>query len=386
MSDKCNYLYLEDEVSNCHSFIFHMDISFYLSVTEYARHSGGNIEGQRPVLKSQSARIIRDQMTTDFRNGGVLPPVVIGMVDPEFDENNVKTIEDIYKYIDDNKKSICIIDGMQRTEAMINAGVNTPRNVRVELWLVESLNKLIYRMLVLNTGQVPWTMQKQLEVVMNPVIKTIQSKVPGIELPTTEDAQRRTQAGKFQASKIIESFLVFGARSEKINTRDSIAEEYAKLDFIESSSKQEILDAYIEFLRRIYALDVQLCRINRDNSPSGKFKKGCDILGSQPALIGITTAFAIKILGRPKLVLSAEQQTKNMRNILSNFDEFIERLEGMNEQELTEFINLESLNSMSPSSASTKVGDQERQFFKGAFNVLLEDEFKVPNMDVCWGH
>lgn len=386
MSDNCNYLYLEDEVSNCHSYIFHMDITDYLSMTEYARNAGGNIEGQRPVLKSQSARIIRDQMTTDFRNGGVLPPVVIGMVDPNFDASKVIEIEDIYQYIDVNKESLCIIDGMQRTEAMINAEITAPRNVRVELWLVKSLNRLIYRMLVLNTGQVPWTMQKQLEVVMNPVIKTIKNKVPGIELPTTEDAQRRTQAGKFQASKVIESFLVFGARSEKIYTRDSIAEEYAKLDFIESSSKQELLDAYIDFLRRIYALDVQFCRVNRDNSTSGKFKKGCDILGSQPAFIGITTAFAIKILGRPKLDLSSEIQTKNMKIILSNFDEFIERLEGMSEQELTEFVNLEALNSMSPSSASTKVGDQERQFFKGAFNVLIEDEFKVPNMDVCWGH
>jgi len=363
-----------------------MEIASYLSVTEYARQSGGNIDGQRPVLKSQSARIIRDQMTADFRNGGVLPPVVIGMVDPNFNLSAIKTPDDIYKYIDTNRKVLCIIDGMQRTEAMINAGVTAPRNVRVELWLVESLNKLIYRMLVLNTGQVPWTMQKQLEVVMNPVIKTIQSKIPGIELPTTEDAQRRTQAGKYQASKIIESFLVFGARSEKINTRDSIAEEYAKLDFIESSSKQELLDTYIDFLRRIYELDVQLCRINKDNSTSGKFKKGSDILGSQPALIGITTAFAIKILGRPKLDLSAEQQNKNKISILSNFDRFIVRLESMNEQELTEFVNLEALNSMSPSSASTKVGDQERQFFKGAFNVLLEDEFNVPNMDVCWGH
>lgn len=386
MPNNCNYLYLEDEVSNCHSFISHMEISSYLSVTEYARQSGGNIDGQRPVLKSQSARIIRDQMTADFRNGGVLPPVVIGMVDPNFNLSAIKTPDDIYKYIDTNRKVLCIIDGMQRTEAMINAGVTAPRNVRVELWLVESLNKLIYRMLVLNTGQVPWTMQKQLEVVMNPVIKTIQSKIPGIELPTTEDAQRRTQAGKYQASKIIESFLVFGARSEKINTRDSIAEEYAKLDFIESSSKQELLDTYIDFLRRIYELDVQLCRINKDNSTSGKFKKGSDILGSQPALIGITTAFAIKILGRPKLDLSAEQQNKNKISILSNFDRFIVRLESMNEQELTEFVNLEALNSMSPSSASTKVGDQERQFFKGAFNVLLEDEFNVPNMDVCWGH
>ncbi|QVK24431.1 hypothetical protein KHX94_08130 [Shewanella dokdonensis] len=300
--------------------------------------------------------------------------------------NNISSSGDIYKYIKENRDSLCIIDGMQRTEAMIRARNCMERYIRVELWLVRSLNKLIYRMLVLNTGQVPWTMQRQLEVVMVPVIKRIQGSIDNIELPTTNDVQRRTQPGKFQASKIIESFLVFGSRSEKVNTRDAIAEEYVKLDFIESSSKQEILDVYIEFLKRIVNLDFQFGRIDSKNENYRKFKKGCDILGSQPALIGITTAFAIKILGRPKLDYEPEKQRKNMDVIIGGFDGFIDKLKSMNVNELSDFVNLQALNAMSPSSASTKIGDQERTFFKGAFNVLIEENFDIPNMDVCWGH
>lgn len=386
MTSEPKFIYMEDAVSKCHSYIFHMILNDYINITKHARENSGNISGQRNVLKSASAKLIRSQMTTDFSKGGVLPPVVIGLVDNEFNSSQITNMDSFTAYLNSKANDLCIIDGMQRTQAMLDAGESfLSREIRVELWLSESLNKLIYRMLVLNTGQVPWTMQRQLEVVLFPVIKEIKIRIPEIELPTTNDEQRRTQPGKFQASKIIESFLVFGSRSEKANTRDAIAEEYTKLDFIESSSKQEILDFFISFLERIVKMDRQFCRITSTEA-SGKFKKGVDILGSHPALIGITTAFAIKVLGRPKMDYDSQKQLTNMHNILSYFDSFINKMESMSEQEIVEFVNLGELNYRCPSSASTKIGDQERAFFKDAFNVLIQDDFNVPNMNVCWGH
>lgn len=377
---------MEDSVSKCHSYIYHMKLGDYIEITRFARDNSGNLNGQRNVLKSASAKLIRNQMTTDFSKGSVLPPVVIGLVDNDFNSSKITNMEDLISYLNSNSNELCIIDGMQRTQAMLDAGENfLSREIRVELWLSESLNKLIYRMLVLNTGQVPWTMQRQLEVVLFPVVKEIKRKIPGIELPTTNDEQRRTQPGKFQASKIIEAFLVFGSRSEKANTRDVIAEEYTKLDFIESSSKQEILDFFTKYLERVVRMDHQFCRITSAEE-SGKFKRGVDILGSQPALIGITTAFAIKVLGRPKMDYNSSKQLSNMEVVLSQFDTFIKKMEDMSNDEVIHFINLGELNHRCPSSASTKIGDQERAFFKDSFNVLIQEEFSVPNMNVCWGH
>jgi len=386
MTNEPKYIYMEDSVSKCHSYIYHMKLGDYIEITRFARDNSGNLNGQRNVLKSASAKLIRNQMTTDFSKGSVLPPVVIGLVDNDFNSSKITNMEDLISYLNSNSNELCIIDGMQRTQAMLDAGENfLSREIRVELWLSESLNKLIYRMLVLNTGQVPWTMQRQLEVVLFPVVKEIKRKIPGIELPTTNDEQRRTQPGKFQASKIIEAFLVFGSRSEKANTRDVIAEEYTKLDFIESSSKQEILDFFTKYLERVVRMDHQFCRITSAEE-SGKFKRGVDILGSQPALIGITTAFAIKVLGRPKMDYNSSKQLSNMEVVLSQFDTFIKKMEDMSNDEVIHFINLGELNHRCPSSASTKIGDQERAFFKDSFNVLIQEEFSVPNMNVCWGH
>jgi len=386
MTTKSDYIHLADSVSKCYSFIFHIKLKEYLDLIHQARENSGNLDGQRLVIKSQSAKIIREQMTSDFSQGGVLPPVVIGLVDKHFHQNEFESASDIIAHLSGKKEQLCIIDGMQRTQAMINAGEEClDKTIRVELWLANSLNRLIYRMLVLNTGQVPWTMQRQLEVVLYPIIKEIKENVQDIELPTTNDEKRRTQPGKFQASKVIESYLVFGSRSEKANTRDAIAGEYAKLDFIESSSKQELLGMYIEFLKRLVKLDLQFSRI-MNKEEVGKFKKGIDVLGSHPALIGITTAFAIKILGRPKMDYSSDIQETKFKKIMNNFDQYILKLENMGEDELADFINLSDLNSRNPSSASSKIGDQERTFFKQSFNVLIEESFDVPNMNVCWGH
>lgn len=38
-----------------------------------------------------------------------------------------------------------------------------------EFWLAKSVRALVYRMLVLNTGQVPWTLSRQLGVVFEPL-------------------------------------------------------------------------------------------------------------------------------------------------------------------------------------------------------------------------
>ncbi|QVK24432.1 hypothetical protein KHX94_08135 [Shewanella dokdonensis] len=56
MNNGCDFMYLSDNVSNCHSFIFNIKLADYLEVTDLARTSGGNIDGQRLVLKSQSAK------------------------------------------------------------------------------------------------------------------------------------------------------------------------------------------------------------------------------------------------------------------------------------------------------------------------------------------
>ncbi|MCG6347028.1 hypothetical protein K6U40_16240 [Vibrio fluvialis] len=382
------FIYLKDNVSNCHSVIIHLKLKDYLNLVKPAYEHEGNIQGQRAALSSASAKKVREQMIKDFQNGSVLPPVVIGIVDHGFEQALLNPIDKFLTYIEEKQEDICIIDGMQRTTAMILSEVeDTDREIRVEFWIAESTNDLIYRMLVLNTGQVPWTMKRQLEVVLKPIIKELCQKVPNLTLIESNDLKRRKNPGEFQAEKIIESFLVFGARSEKVNKKDIIANEYTKLEFIESSSKQEILDFYSSVLKRFVRLDELFSRdIELDNNEPTKLKKGFDLFTSQPFLIGITVSFAIKILGRPKQNYSKEKQQKNLDKILNSFDDFLEKLNNLDQENLANFIALDELNALLPTSTSARIGDVERDFFKNSFNVLIEEDFDIENMSICWSH
>ncbi|HAS6182206.1 TPA: hypothetical protein I7160_02220 [Vibrio vulnificus] len=387
-----NFIYLEDSVSKCHSIMMHVSLSAYLGLINEAYEDDGKLYGQRSALTSASAKKVREQMRHDFTNGSVLPPVVIGLIDSSFNENVIKSEETLIEYIKSMRPALCIIDGMQRTTAMREALQENEdlanRTIRVEFWITDTTSNLIYRMLVLNTGQVPWNTKRQLEVVLKPIINDIENSIDLITLIESNDGKRRTRAGEFQADKILESFLVYGARSEKANKKDIIAEEYTKLEFIESSSKNQLLETYISILKRIVELDVifSSCTPNENEFSSFKFKKGLDLFTSQPLFIGMTVAFAIKTLGRPKQDYSKERQEQNLAKLLAGLDKFIVNLRDLTPEQLEKFIAFDSLAEQLPSSTSSRIGDVEREFFKSAFNVLIEEDFDISSMDLCWSN
>lgn len=61
-------------------------------------------------------------------------------------------------------------------------------------------------MLILNTGQVPWDIKRQLETIYEPILARIQEDVPNIDVLGIDRSQRRTEAGQYQGSKLIEFF------------------------------------------------------------------------------------------------------------------------------------------------------------------------------------
>jgi len=331
-------------------------------------------------------------MMTDFLEGGVLPPVVIGVVEPKLNLDLTRVDKDqLILFLLDVKDCICIIDGMQRTTAMkeavsANAGDDIQnRQIRIEVWVAMSVTKLIYRMLVLNTGQLPWSLRRQLEVVMLPIRKELSDSIGGLTLMESNDSGRRTRPGEFQADKILELFLIFGARSEKADTRDFISEEFLKLDFIESASKSELLSDYIAIFKVLVSLDVVLARL-KPLGAERRFDKGLDLFSSQPLVAGLICALAQKIYGRPGADYETARQRNNFRKIVSDFESFVRHLSGLDEEKLEKFMRLDTLNSLlgNKTSVSTKIGDMERAYFRDAFSVLVSEGFDVKDMEICW--
>ena len=146
--------YLHDQRGNCFSFMLKVNFPSYNKLIERAYQNRGGIEGQRGTLKSSTAIRIRKRMIDDIAKGTVLPPVVIGAAidDVDFALFSEMNDDQMIGWLIKNADDLSLIDGMQRTTAMVEAAKEhdlTNYELRLEFWLAKSVNNLIYRMLVL---------------------------------------------------------------------------------------------------------------------------------------------------------------------------------------------------------------------------------------------
>ena len=376
---------VKDKRSNCLSCMGITTIQDYIKYIEDIYKIKGGIEGQRDALRTSSAIKIRKRMVEDIVKGTVLPPVVLGLLLSHEDFIKINTAEpnkDVILEILSNAsdENISLIDGMQRTTAIIEAFKMSEdianNDLRVEIWIVENLNNLMYRMLVLNTGQVPWTIRRQLEVVYGSLLKTIKNSVPEIEIYAIDDSKYRTDGGQYQGESIIELFIVFGSRKEKVNIKERVAEEFTRLDFIESTDKSDLLSMFIRCLQIMYKVDKAFTRFE---SAEGK-----DLFKSQPARIGFMAALAIEIFGRPGNDRGEEAQLKILNRIENEVDDFIALVDKLTKEELEAFLALNILNECLNDHNPSKVGDFERTFFKEAFYALIQEHFNTQSMVLSW--
>jgi len=355
-----------------------------------AHDQRGGITGQRDVLKTTTAKRIRERMIADIRKGAVLPPVVIGVVIA--DTGGAKLKGD--KWLDQKtflssiaEKEISIIDGMQRTASLIEAGdIDSDvlgREMRVEFWVAQSVRALIYRMLVLNTGQVPWTLARQLSVVYAPLLQEIKKHVKNLDRIFTPDKPgRRVGGGQFSSDSLVELYLAFSLRKTNIDARESLSEEFSRLDFVDNLSDDAFQGHFYQALSTLVALDLSFERCDGERTP-GRFTRGKDIFGSQPARIGFMVAVAQNVVGRPGLDRTSADRNTRMKSITKNANILIAKLSKLNEVKIRDFLKLDVLSEVLDKKVG-QVGRYERAVFNEAFKVLIDENFDVPNMEPCW--
>ena len=381
---------LEDKRTGCLSITHVTNIGEYLQLVENVYKDQGGIQGQRSPLKTKTGIRIRNRMIDDIGKGAILPPIVLGATldDTQFvqaQQLNDRTLMTFLSSI--GSDSISIIDGIQRTTALIDAKKKTDisqQPLRIEVWLSRSVNSLIYRMLVLNTGQVPWDIKRQLETVYKPILKEVKEKVPNIDVFQLDDNERRKASSQYQSSKIIEYFLAFSSRKTNIDIKEKVAEDFARMEASESTSDTHFLERYIEVLSLLSKLDNAFSKYKSNSlEETGKFKSGKDIFTSAPAGIGFVAAAAVHIYGHPGFVTSPDDAQANLDNMLIRVNLVIESLEAKSAEEVEEFLDLLGLNERL-NRRSGKVGEFEREFFFKAFSVLLTQGNQLQSMEPCW--
>lgn len=389
-----NPMVLEDKRSHCLSVLMTTNAQKYLDFVGSVYQQRGGIEGQRAPLKTKTGQRIRKRMVEDIKEGSILPPIVVGAVldSDQFEKARKITENDEFEtFINTlSEDQLSIIDGMQRTTAILDAhnekGISS-HPVRIELWLATNINSLIYRMLVLNTGQVPWDMQRQLQTVYQPILSDIKKKIPDVEVFLVDDSSRRSQPGQYRGSKIIEYFLAFSSRKVHVDIKEKVAEDFARLDATEATSHSTFLPFFIDSLQLMISLDYEFSRYQPSETEVGfvgKIRGGKDIFTSAPAGIGFMAACAVSIYGHPGFPTNPDAiATENIKKLKDAVETIVALLKTKDPTQILDFLDLPGLNERL-SRKSGKVGEFEREFYFKAFLAMFEYSNNLNSMEPCW--
>lgn len=385
----------KDERSKCLSILTDMSLEEYKNLAEPAFDNKGEFEGQRGVItKSAAAVRIRKRMQDDFCRGAIFPQVVLGIQSSmdfwhSLKEGEKYNSKEVFKGC-----TISIIDGMQRSNIYFrNYKGNEEKKIRVEFWIANNGEKLLYRMLVLNTGQTPWNTRRQVEVIYGNLSKNIEDELYNqypelfdkVDIYGIDDGKRRTQAGKYHKSSIIELYLGYNIRNVKINVSDELAEEYQRFDMMESIEKEQSFQNFVCILGMMCKLDLAFAKWGKNSEISGQFSEGKDIFGSSTACIGFVVASAEYIMGKISVERKAEDIMKRKQKYIDQMKLVLKRLDEEVIQN-NDFLSLDILNSVCASLPKSRIGDEMRRLFKDAFLSLLkyEDIYEIHSLEVFW--
>lgn len=376
---------LYDRRSNCYSVLSEFPIQNYLDW--YDRYGEKNsLEEQRDVVRSTSANKIRARLIDDLTQGAVIPPIVLGLsINDSFDVNN----NNIHTLIINHIEEATVIDGIQRTEAIKQAADKAPTiqdtKIRIEFWISFSPINLIYRMLILNTGQLPWSVKRQLDVVYKPFIKILSEKVKGIRTYTEKDSERRKGPGEYQVNYIIELFLAFTSRRETVNTQDKLAEDFARLELIEATATNVDSELFMKSIQLMVNLDKAVAAYNGESvSNDQQFKKGLDLFTKLPPQIGFIVAISKKVLGLAgSTPIGDDEKNRRMDEIVCGVEKIVNKLSSMDQEQMSDFLAFDILNERYSSFPRSGIGEKQRMFFRRSFTELIDNKFDI-SMREAW--
>lgn len=388
---------LLDEKSACSSILAEINVGNYLELIELAYDEQGKISGQRDKLKTTSGVRIRNRMTEDFRSKAILPPVVLGLVVDQNEFGDIKKIQDleglnnlISAY---DRSKISIIDGMQRTTVYKDTKEETKDFViRVEFWIAFKTESLTYRMLVLNTGQVPWNLRRQVEVVYAPLLKEIEertyefySELNGkINLYAIDDNSRRAKPGDYHKNDIVELYIHYGLRKEKIDTANILAEDFSRLDMIEAMANKSFFNDFIHVFSLLCKLDFAISEnLNSPLDNAGKVSNGRNLFDSKPARAGFMVAASQTINGRIGNQRSEGERSKELQIIIERINSLIVKISSIEKENQEEFYAFSTLNERIQSAPTNKIGDWQRSFYLEAFRIMMTVDIEQ-SLEICW--
>lgn len=182
--------------------------------------------------KIQASKFYK-RLSTDIINGCILPSITIAFNDARLKQVvSEKTTNQLQSddWILNNIEKAFVLDGIQRLNTLKNIpedklDLSTP--FYVNIIFSDSMNKLLYRMIVLNNGQKPMSPRHQIEILMENIIKEFLEPIMDQQIFSTE--KEETNNNIIKKSSLIKAYLAYVTQSINIDNQKIIE---TKLDEI----------------------------------------------------------------------------------------------------------------------------------------------------------
>lgn len=221
------------------------------------------------------------RLKRDIEKGTLIPTITLA-IEPSSVKKFISFIEhrDTAKIVEmliSLTEKIYILDGLQRTyiisDIKSKMTFNEGQKLLLEIWFEEDIKHLIYRLIVLNSGQKPMSMRHQIELLFITMKETLITKVEGLKILQEKNEESRVKAMEFPFERLVTSYKSYLTKSPEVDKDNIVAERMIESDMLDSDEEflSESFFKFISILEKYCLLDEQLYRIYSGSSQS-KYK------------------------------------------------------------------------------------------------------------------
>lgn len=354
-----------------------------------------NLDIQRGKMIARKKDVYK-RLIEDLKQGTVIPPISLAISQESkllekisqksLERMNLKDIEEILN-AELSPGDLNILDGLQRTYCFFNVKDDLQKEsaneldkffnskIRAEIWVNISTNALLYKILVLNTGQVKMSLRHQIEILHMPLkedIKNIAKIKHKKEIRFSTYKEQKPAKGlyNYKFANVVEAFTSFSIGEYNIDKTSMVIEELNKMDILNELDRtrfdQKNIETIVEFL---ILLDEVLCKYYEKPLKSEEdevilFSSRDELMNSSPFLSGFFAA-----LGR--------NNKENKKDRIEHLKNYLNTLNTTTAEEIQNDpleLALMSKILIEKKERAKKWGEEQRRFFFSAFREFMLEE------------
>ena len=242
-----------------------------ISVVDYFELIGENYNKFQMQRKKETHKGY-ERLKSDIEKGALIPGITLALepsIASEFvDIVEKKDVSKIMRRLEGIKDNIYILDGLQRSHKIkelldAETDLNSSQRLLLEIWVEPDISHLVYRLIVLNSGQKPMSMRHQIELLFTTMRVTLKNEIEGLEILVENEESRRSNAKEIPFERLVTAYYSFLLRSSEVDKSSIVSQKLLEEKIMDGSEEylSESFKFFKNYLKDYLELDYHLFRI-----------------------------------------------------------------------------------------------------------------------------